>query len=468
MSRHARAIRFIETYCRPSKGKGHGQPLKLARFQKQYLEEALADGIDVGVLQTPRGNGKSSLGGALATWALYDDDETGSPQVPVIATTITQAIRSCYGVAVSMIRNEPELFRRSLIYTGISQPRVVTPFNEGELFPISNDADGLQGLDFSLAIVDEMGFQPEESWSSLRLAAGKRERSLTLGLGTPGLDRDNAMHALREVVRAGGSHLGVVYHEHSAPDGCAIDDRKAWRRANPAIRAGFLRVSALETDLAITPEGLFRIFRLGQWYEAGEAGWLGVDGRAIWEGLTSPWDLVDGGPVFVGVDIALKRDTSAVVVLQKRDDGRYHAACRIWSPTEERPVDTTDIMRYLRELDERYDVQAISFDPRFFDVPAKYLGDEGLPMMEVPQSQERMTMAVGGVYEAIIKGEVTHDGDEAFTTQVINAVPRFNERGFTLTKGKSRGKIDAAVALALAYDRVQRQEVSLEPMVAFG
>ena len=41
-----RAIKFIETYCRPPKGKGFGQPLRLGTFQKEWLEEALADGVE--------------------------------------------------------------------------------------------------------------------------------------------------------------------------------------------------------------------------------------------------------------------------------------------------------------------------------------------------------------------------------------------------------------------------------------
>jgi hypothetical protein len=111
MSRHGRAIRFIETYCSPPKGVGHGQPLKLATFQKEWLEESLADGVDASILETPRGNGKSSLGGALSCWAVYDDDETGAPQVPIIATTIGQAVRSCYGVAAGMVKAEPATWR---------------------------------------------------------------------------------------------------------------------------------------------------------------------------------------------------------------------------------------------------------------------------------------------------------------------------------------------------------------------
>ena len=56
----------------------------------------------------------------------------------------------------------------------------------------------------------------------------------------------------------------------------------------------------------------------------------------------------------------------------------------------------TDVMEHLRELCRAYEVEAISFDPRFFDVPAKMLADEGLPLIEIPQSVERMTSVSAG------------------------------------------------------------------------
>ena len=465
MSRVARAIRFMETYCRPPKGTGHGQQLKIAPFQADFLEEALSDGIDLAVLGTPRGNGKSTFGGALAVWATFDNDETGAPQVPIVATTIGQAIRSCYGVAVSMVKKDPELLRRSLIYTGISVPRVSVPFNEGEMFPVSNDPDGLQGLDYSLAIVDEIGFQPIESWDSLRMASGKRSRSLAIGVGTPGLDRDNALFHVRRSVKEGAELPGLYFREYSAPEGCAIDDRTAWRIGNPAIEAGFLRESALETDVGITPEGHFRIFRLGQWYD-GVDSWLGPNGRVIWNGLADPYDFVAGAPTWVGVDVGLKRDSTAVVMAQRDPAGMLHVTARLWLPLADKPVDVTDVMEHLRELARAYDVQAISYDPRFFDVPAKMLSDEGLLLVEVPQSVEHMTSVCGSLLEIIKGGKLRHDGNEVMATHILNAVPRFNERGFTLQKSKSRGRIDAAIALGLAIDRAfhtdMKQEWSLE------
>jgi len=465
MSRAARAIRFIETYCRPPKGQGHGEPVKLAPFQRDFLEQALADRMDLAVLGTPRGNGKSTFGGALAVWALYDDDETGAPQVPIIATTIGQAIRSCYGVAASMVKRDPELLSRALIFTGVTTPRITVPFNEGEMFPVSNDPDGLQGLDYSLAIFDEIGFQPVASWDSLRMASGKRDRSLAVGVGTPGLDRDNALFHVRSAVLEGAKLPGLVYREFAAPDGCETSDRKAWRIANPAIEAGFLRESALETDIGITPEGHFRIFRLGQWYE-GVDSWLGPDGRPTWDALADPYDFVPNGPTWVGVDVGIKRDSTAVVMAQRDPTGMLRVAGRFWLPTPGEPVDVTDVMEHIRELGRAYDLQAVSFDARFFDVPAKMLSDEGLPMEEVPQSVERMTPICGSLLEAIKRGEIRHDGDDILANHVLNAVPRFNERGFTLQKSKSRGRIDGAIALALAVDRAQRMETQ-EVMVSW-
>jgi phage terminase large subunit-like protein len=430
--------------------------MRLADYQKEWLEQALASGISSAVFPTPRGNGKSTFGGAVAVWATFDEDETGAPQVPIIATTIGQAIKSVYGVAASMIQNEPELADRSLNFTGVTTPRISVPSNEGIMFPISNDINGLQGLDPSFAIVDELGFQSPEVWSSLLLASGKRSRSLIWGTGTPGLDRDNALWGIRELVMNGRAITGLVYKEYAADPACAIDDRDQWRKANPAMVAGFLRESALESALALVPESHFRVFRLGQWVDGVES-WLGSDGRSVWNLTQDSYTLKIGEPTWVGVDVGIKRDSSAVVAVQYRPDGRLHAESKIWLPTADEPVDVTDIMAYLRVLGTKFKVGAISFDPRFFDVPAKMLYDEGLPLVEIPQSVERMTPAVGSLYELIRNAQITHGSDEQFTHQILNAVPRLNERGFTLSKGKSRGRIDACIALALAVDRAQHK-----------
>ena len=167
------------------------------------------------------------------------------------------------------------------------------------------------------------------------------------------------------------------------------------------------------------------------------------------------------------MDVGLKRDSTAVVAVQRDAAGMLHVTSRLWLPTSDQPVDVTDVMEHIRELARAYDVQAISYDPRFFDVPAKMLADEGLPLVEIPQSVERMTPACGSLLEIIKSGKLRHDGDEGLASHILNAVPRFNERGFTLQKSKSRGRIDATIALALAIDRALHTEPEQEPLAAW-
>ena len=464
LSLHARAIRFIETYCRAPKGYGYGQPMVLAPFQKEWLEEVLADGVSSAVMSCPRGQGKSTLLAGLGLWATFDESDSGAPQVPIVATRTQQAIRSVYGVAVAMVKKEPELADRSIIYTAIGTHRIVVEQTGGEMFPMANNVDGLQGLDPSLAIMDEIGFQPIESWDSMLLASGKRSRSLVVGIGTPGLDRENALWTLRQGwLEAGGDVPGFRYTEHSADPACDVHDETAWMEANPALAAGYQNLDALRSAVKLSPESHFRIFHLGQWID-GTDNWLGSDGRQVWDALTDPYELAPGARTWVGVDIGLKRDSTAVVAIQRRPDGRMHATCRIWLPRLDEAVELTDIMKYLRDLDSRYNVAGIAYDPRLFQLPAQMLQDEGLPMLETPQSLERMSPAFGSLLEAVKRGELSHDGDTAFTTQVLNGIPRYSERGFTLAKGRSRGKIDAAYALAMAHDTAMRAAPAKPPV----
>jgi phage terminase large subunit-like protein len=450
-SRHGRAIRFIEAYCRSPKGEGYGEPLKLAPWQKANLEAILADGIDAAVLSFPRGNGKSTFQAALAVWGVFDDVATGAPRVPIIATTVSQAMDSVYDTASSMIATEPELALRSIPFTGIGTSRIEVPSTGGRVWPMSNDEAGLQGKDPSLAIADEIGFQPQAAWAALRLAAGKRSRSLVLGMGTPGIDHDNALYTLRERLSVAPVR-GLYFREWAAEDGCAADDRRQWRRANPALRSGFLRISALESDYDEWNGGTrFRIFRLGQWVDGFDC-WLGEDGMRVWRDLEDPVEFGDG-PVWVGVDAAISRDTTAVVAVQVRSDGRLHAKARFWTPTRDEPTDLNDVMGYIRTLADTYRIGGVAYDPRFMDWPAKLLYDEGIPMVEISQGVDRMTPIVGDLYTLVREGGLSHDHDPLFAKHVVDAVARPNERGFTLKKGGSRGHIDGVIALALAVDR---------------
>jgi phage terminase large subunit-like protein len=217
----------------------------------------------------------------------------------------------------------------------------------------------------------------------------------------------------------------------------------------------------------MSPEPLFRTYHLNEPDVVGHDSWLGPEARNIWNGLEREYAFIDKSPTWVGVDIGLVRDSTAIVAVQRAEDGTLHAKSRVWMPSGGETVDLADVVQHIRDLCTQFDVREVSFDPRLFELPARQLVDEGLPLVEVPQSVERMTPIVGALFEAIRKGEITHDKDEVFANQVVNAVPRLNERGFTLSKSKSapRGHIDACIALALAVDRANHVVKPRPPVV---
>src|SRR6185312_12639122 len=130
-----------------------------------------------------------------------------------------------------------------------------------------------------------------------------------------------------------------------------------------------------------------------------------------WDALDAPWDFVAGAQTWVGVDVGLKRDSTAVVAVQRDDSGLLHTQSKFWLPTADEPVDVTDVMEHIRELDRAYDLDQVAFDPRFFDVPAKMLSDEGIAMVEIPQSVEGMTRACGGLLAIVKERGLRHEGD---------------------------------------------------------
>jgi phage terminase large subunit-like protein len=90
-------------------------------------------------------------------------------------------------------------------------------------------------------------------------------------------------------------------------------------------------------------------------------------------------------------------------------------------------------------------------------------------MEEFPQSPERMVPACGRLFELIVGTTLAHDDDPDLRAHVTSAVRRDAERGWTLSKGRSSGPIDACVAAAMAVQTLaRREEPDVEPFAAWS
>ena len=442
-------IRFIESQCIVPKGHNAGKKVVLADYQKELIERFTAEGIRTAMEQLPRGNAKSTTVACLALSELFLNPY--SPSIPICATKIAQAEKAIYNPAARMVKLNPELEGRTQVYSANGAKRLYVGATDGEMFPMASDVDGLQGLDPSMAFFDEIGFIEQDSWDALKLAAGKRPESLVCGLGTPSFNHESALYLTRERVQHGVAIPGFDFIEYSGDPDCDIHDRSQWYQANPALKAGILSIDALESDVLSTPEASFRVYRLAQWAEGNTEGWLGERGKELWSATTDEYAFSPTEPTFVGVDLSKRHDCSAVVWGQERPDGRFHVKAKIWYPTDKETIDPNEVKSFLQKLHQDLNLVQVGYDERYMELMARQLDDEGLAMIEFPQSLERMTPAVMGAHQAIVAGTLSHDDDPVFASHVYNAVPQYSERGFTLAKRKSRSKIDAAVAMCMCH-----------------
>jgi hypothetical protein len=158
-------------------------------------------------------------------------------------------------------------------------------------------------------------------------------------------------------------------------------------------------------------------------------------------------------PVWVGIDAAIKRDSAAIVATtwdypSKKVRLVYH---RVFQPTPEQPLDLEETLEATAlELNERFNLKEVRYDPYQFHRSATTLAKAGVPMVEFPQSTPNLTAASQNLYELIKGGNLLVYPDEAMRLSVQRAVALETTRGWRITKEKSSHKIDVVVALAQA------------------
>jgi phage terminase large subunit-like protein len=116
-----------------------------------------------------------------------------------------------------------------------------------------------------------------------------------------------------------------------------------------------------------------------------------------------------------------------------------------------------EVEHTIREACARWHVLEVTADPYRWTRTLQVLTDERIPVSEFPQSPSRMTPATTALYEAIVNGTVTHDGDKRLARHVTNAVLKADSRGTRLVKEHkdSKRRIDLAVAAVMSHDRAR-------------
>lgn len=449
-------IRFAENHFRVMKGFRAGEPLEFTRWQR-WLLRGLMERRDDGKLRyrraligLPRKQGKSLMGSALAVYSMI----AGEPGAEVYAVAgDRQQARIIFNEAKTQVQNSPMLSGIAKVYRdAIEMPTFGSVFRV-----LSSEFKGQAGLNPSMVLFDELWNQGDsELFDQMTLGSGARIEPLAVAITTAGYNLDSLAgrlyHYGKQCATGEVQDDSFGFWWWEAPTDCDIKSRVAWKQANPNIAEGLLDPDDMDTATKQTTESAFRRWRLNQWVRTQES-WLPA---GAWERSLSDLELEPLLPIWVGIDMALKHDSIAVVIAQPQDE-RVVLRAKIWQPKEE-GVDVAEIEAYLREVHQAYQVAEFAFDPAYFQRSAEALADDGLPMVEFPQTGSRMIPACGQTYEQIVQGKIAHDGSPTFTDQVLSAAQRMTDAGWRLSKNKSKRKIDACIAMVMAVDRATRRQ----------
>ena len=404
----------------------------------------------------PRKNGKSTLGAALALYALVALGEEGA-QVYSCAGDRKQA-SIVFDEAKRMVRASPELSR----IIRIQRWHLEGPRN-GVYRVLSADAELQQGLNPSFVLFDEVHVQPNRDlWDAMVLGMGARARPMIVGITTAGFDRDSLCWDLYQRGRK-----GEFFFWWSEPRKADADwrDPKVWHEVNPAL-GDFLYEEAVAEDVKVTPESSFRRYHLNQWTST-YASWFP---HGAWEGIkdaAKPFDPDE--PFVVFLDGSWANDSTGLVACSIKDP--HLSVLGYWTPDEFLGhVDMVAIESGVRQAVSHPGFRSIAFDPARFQDFFSRLEADGIEPVEWPTNVlRRMVPACQAFYEAVMDGRVTHDGDHHLAQHIANAALKEDRHGPRIvkeTKGSSK-KIDLAVCAVGAYAESRRIAATPKPVSVY-
>ena len=502
LDRVERVVAFLESLPVTS-GTLAGTKFVVRPWQRAFLDAVYAEDMQVrqvrtAVLSMGRKNGKTGLAAGLALCHLAGPEAEERGEVYSAANDRFQATK-LFNEMVAIIRRDEGLAERINVLRHAKSLEVLGGEGEGSTFTaLSADAETKMGLSPSFVVYDELGqASKRDLYDALDTAMGARDEPLMLVISTQAA---SDLAPMSELVDYGvkvrdGDVADPSFHLtlYAAPEDADPWSRTAWEAANPAL-ADFRSLEDVERQAGQAKrmparESAFRNLILNQRVAAHEP----FVRRAEWmAGAKAVRADLDGRPCWGGLDIGATRDLTAFVLVFPGDGGRLDVVPTFFLPgdtLEERehadrvpyrlwreqghlvgtPGVVTDpgtIARHVAEAASRFDLRAVAYDRWRIADMTRELDAIGASVPLVPWGQgfRDMSPAVDAMERAVAERRLRHGGHPVLTMCMSNAVVERDAAGNRkLAKHKAVGRIDGAVALAMALGAHDRHDEPVTP-----
>ena len=480
MTRGERVIAFIEQHCVIPEGDKVGQPVVLAGFQKKFILEVYdnPEVTDTGILSIARKNAKT---GTIAFIMLA---HTVGPEAVQNSRIISGAMSrdqasEVYNLASKCVMLSPTLSPIIKIIPS-SKKLIGLPMNV-EYQAISADNKTAHGKSPILAIIDEVGQVrgPRSDFiDAITTAQGAYENPLLIYISTQSANDGDLFSVLIDDAK-NNKHPKTVCHVYAADEDADLLDEKQWHKANPALglfrSMSDMRKQAEKADRMPSFENTFRNLNLNQRVSTVSP----FVSKSIWESCGEEPASLEGATVYGGLDLSMRTDLTALVLIGEDADGKFNVWPFFWTPeiglkdraardrepydvwvdkgflrtTPGATVDYSFIATEIAELSTECEILSIGYDRWRIDLLKREFEILGLdlPLVEFGQGFKDMSPALDTLESLLLNSALSHGMHPVLTMCARNAViskdPAGNRK---LDKSKATGRIDGMVALAMA------------------
>ncbi|MGG3987690.1 terminase large subunit [Bacillus smithii] len=487
-----RPIRFIEKFCKPSKG--NFKQLILQPWQHFVIgslfgwvhKETKLRRFKEGLIFVGRKNGKTTLISGLSLYGVSKDGENGA-DIPLLANSMKQA-RLLFDEAKAMVKASPKLRK----YFRPLRDAIHYDETFSKIEPQASDSEKLDGLNTHIGVFDEIHeYKDYKLINVIKNSRGAREQPLLIYITTAGYQLDGPLVDYYElgtdVLSGAVTDERTFYFLAELDDPSEFDRPEMWVKANPNLGVSIKledMVEEWEKAKRIPAErNDFITKRFNVFVQSDEQSFMDFETIKRNDKVLDLKGL-EGKTCMAGFDLSQTEDFTSACLEFPLDTGEVFVLSHSWIPekkvmndNEKIPyrewekeglltickgeyVDYQLIYDWFVEQSNKYNIELVTYDPANAYRLVEDLKSYGFNTLAVRQGYITLSPALKDVKELFLDGKVIFNKNKLFQWYLNNVklVEDRNGNWLPTKQGRYR-KIDGFAAFLNAHTEVMKKMV---------
>jgi len=301
--------------------------------------------------------------------------------------------------------------------------------------------DSARGATADFLFIDELREVDQVAFAAAMPVTRARPNSQTLLASNAGDAFSVTLNELRERCLAHPPET-LGYYEYSAPQFAALDDRKAWAMANPALGILVTEASIQEALTTQTTEQ-FRTETLCQWIDSLQSPW---PHGSVEDASDINLKMAPGPLTVFAFDVSPSRRDASLVMGQLLPDGRIGVAV-LDTYSSQVAVDELAIAASIKKWADMYYPRMVCYDKYTTASIAQRLQNAGVQTRDV--SGQSFYTACSDFHDALVNDRLRHSGQDLLIQQMANCAAKITPDAWRIVRRKSAGPVDIPIGLAM-------------------